>query len=94
MHFRLIANDGPPESAYREINPLGDPFPTEIIWYTDATKAVKILKKTLTRNGIQQVTQVVWEVYAADGITVEQTVTDVITYMNNIFEDTRTRTVT
>ena len=79
--------------AYRQILPAADPFPTSIIWWTDATLTKKIVSKLVTFDGQKRVTALQWASYAADGTTVIATVTDSITY-SSVFEVNRTRTVT
>ncbi len=84
--------DGFASGAYKET--LTHPFPTSIIWYTDITKSKIIVSKTIIRNSIQIPTTITWEVYMEDGITVAHTVVDTITYINNVFESSRTRNIT
>ena len=94
IHF---INDGPAEGfvsgAYKEILPAGNPFPTSRIWYESSAKAQKIVEKIITRNNAQMPTQEQWKMYDTDGTTVLVTVTDTITYVNNVFESTRTRSI-
>lgn len=98
IHF---IDDGPAEGfasgAFREILPVADPFPTSIIWYDDATKAKKIVEKTITRSGGGATnvspTPIVWKIYAVNGTTVLSTISDAITY-SGVFETVRTRTIT
>jgi hypothetical protein len=84
--------DGFASGAYKEILPSGNPFPTSIIWYTDSTKTQKIVEKTIVRTGINPTT-ITWLVYNTDGITVAHTVSDNISYVNNVFEASRIRTI-
>jgi hypothetical protein len=95
--IHLAAAGGPMEGwasgAFRETLPLGDPFPTSIIWYEDATKTKKIVAKLLVLAPNKLPTSIIWSVYASDGTTVIATVTDAITY-TTVFEVSRTRTVT
>lgn len=79
--------------AYRETLPAADPFPTSIIWWTDATKVRKIVQKILTLNSSKLPTVIQWSVFAADGTTVVGQVTDAISY-SAVFETSRTRTIT
>jgi hypothetical protein len=73
--------------SYRETLPANSPFPTSVIWYTDNTKTFKIIEKLITFDGQYRVTQVLWAVYASDGVTV-------IAYSGTLpFELNRTRTV-
>jgi hypothetical protein len=80
--------------AYREILPAGDPFPTSVIWWTDSSKTDKIVELTLTYTAFKQPATMVWKSYDSDGSTVLRTVTDTMAYTSNVFEHTRTRTVT
>lgn len=98
IHF---IDNGPAEGfasgAYKETLPAGDPFPTSVIWYDDGTKAKKIVEKLITRSGGGATnvapTPIVWKMYDTDGSTVLATITDAITYINNVFESSRTRTI-
>lgn len=71
--------------------PVGATFPTEVVWYKDASQTVELLRLTYTRNGQGLATQMRWLVYDLEGVLV-LTVTDNITY-SGVFEETRTRTV-
>lgn len=84
--------DGFDSGAYKET--LNHPFPNSIIWYTDNTKSKIIVSKTIMRNSIQIPITITWQVYKVDGINVAHTVTDTITYINNVFESSRTRNIT
>jgi hypothetical protein len=81
--------------AYREVD-AGTPltFPLSIIWWESSAKTQKIVELTVTRNAAQSPTTLEWKVYATDGTTVTQTVTDTITYTSDVFEATRTRVIT
>lgn len=76
--------------AYKETLPVG-PFPTSVIWWTSVAKTHKIVEKTITYTGPNPTT-IVWKMYATDGVTVIETVTDAISYTGP-FEATRTRTI-
>lgn len=93
IHF---INEGPANGflsgAYKETLPFGSPFPTSIIWYEDSTKVKKIVEKSLTYAGNKTITNILWQMYAIDGISVIATVSDAITY-DRVFETTRTRTI-
>ncbi len=78
--------------AYRESAYSSTPWPDSVTWYVDASKAAKIIEKVLTRNGSQQVTTVLWRLYASNGSTVVSTVTDTVTYTGAV-ESSRTRTI-
>lgn len=95
IHF---IEEGPAEGfatgAYKVVSPPGDPFPTSIIWYNESNivTRLKIVEKTITRGSNQLPTQIQWKVY--DELeNLLATVTDSITYSNNVFENTRTRTI-
>jgi hypothetical protein len=94
IHF---INDGPAtgfvSGAFREITPTANPFPTSIIWWVSSAKTAKIVEKLITRNANQIPTTIVWNMYASDGVTVVQSVSDAITY-SGIIETSRTRTIT
>jgi len=94
--IHLANADGPMEGyaagAYREITPSADPFPTSVIWYAASNKVVKIVEKTITYDGSNNVTAIAWKAYAADGTTVLVTVTDTIT-LSGAFETSRTRVI-
>jgi hypothetical protein len=79
--------------AVRVTNPSGNPFPTQIVWFTDNSQTEKIVEKLITYNGNQVPTIITWNVYNTDGITINHSVTDVITYTNNVFETQRIRTI-
>lgn len=78
-------------AAYREILPAGEPFPTSVIWYTDSTKAQKIVEKLYTLTGIFP-TSITWNMYDVDGITIVESITDTIIY-SGPFEISRTRVI-
>jgi hypothetical protein len=86
-------DDGPTylSGAYREILPAGNPFPTSIVWWESASKINKIVETIITRNANKMPSSVVWQLY--DVGSVVETVTDSISYQNNIFEISRTRTI-
>ncbi len=86
--------EGFASGAYREVTyPPGNPFESKVVWYTDNTKTSKIVEHSVIRNFINMPTSIIWKVYDVDGVTVLSTVTDNITYVNNIFETFRTRTI-
>ena len=93
--IHLADGDGPFEGfasgVYNET--VGGAFPTSMTWYTDNTKTNKIVEKTITRNSSNIPTSIIWKAYDVDGVTVLATVTDTITYVNNVFEVSRTRTI-
>lgn len=85
--------DGFASGAYKVISPASSIFPTNITWYFDSTMSQKIVEKTISWNGVVPIT-INWEVYNVDGVTVAHTISDSISYTNNIFETHRTRTIT
>lgn len=73
--------------------PLNDPFPTQIIWYTNASMTTKIVEKLLSYDASKRITLVEWKVYDESGLLLA-TVTDTITYTGaSPFETSRTRIV-
>jgi len=91
IHF---IDNGPAEGfasgAYREVT--GTIFPTAIIWYTDGTKAEKIVELNITWSGVV-VSQMEWKVWdTGSPQSVIATVTDAISY-SGVFETSRTRTI-
>lgn len=93
IHF---VDDGPAagfaSGAYRETLPLGDPFPTSETWWTSAAKTQKIVDLTIVRDVEQKPTSETWKAYDIDGVTVIESVIDVIAY-SGPFETSRTRTI-
>ncbi len=96
IHF---IDDGPAEGftsgAHKEI--IGQPFPTQIIWWESVSKSKKIVEKIITRSGgsasLVTPSPITWNLYDDDGATVLATVTDVIEY-DGVFPSSRTRTLT
>lgn len=84
--------DGFASGAFKNVTPAGSIFPTQIVWYSDSTMTQKIVQKTIVWSGVVP-SNITWQVYNPDGVTVAHTVSDSITYTNNIFESTRTRTI-
>lgn len=85
--------DGFASGAFKVIAPAGNPFPSSITWYVSSAQTQKIVEKLITYNGSNLPTSITWNVYDIGGITIKHSLTDSITYANNIFESTRTRTV-
>ena len=77
--------------SYFEV--VGGVFPTSKTWYTDVTKTQKISELLISRNVQKMPTVEQIRIYNADGVTLQRTITDTITYSNNVFEASRTRTV-
>ena len=91
----LFLTEGPatgyPSGSFKEI--VGGIFPSSVIWWTSAAKIAKIVEKTIVRNPNQTPSTVDWKLYASDGTTVIEAVTDAITY-SGVIETSRTRTIT
>lgn len=85
--------DGFASGAVREILPAGNPFPTSVTWYLDPGKTQKLVEKFITYNSNEMPIVITHNMYDFDGVTIIHTVTDAITYVNNAFETTRTRTI-
>lgn len=85
--------DGFASGAVKITSPFGATFPTSIVWFLDNTLSTKIIEKHLVYNSSQMPTTIVWNLYDVDGITIIHTIIDTITYTNNIFETSRTRTI-
>lgn len=86
--------DAPAETfsgAHRVVT--GSPWPSSVCWYTDNTLTLKIFEVLYTRNGAQQATTITQRRYAPDGVTVQSTATDTVTYSAGV-EATRTRVIT
>lgn len=84
--------DGFLSGAYKVILPQSSPFPTSVIWYEDDTMSQIIVSKMLVWSGPVP-TNITWQVYNTDGVTVAHTVSDSIMYTNFVFESTRVRTI-
>ncbi len=84
--------DGFASGAFKEVLPTGSPFPTSITWYLDVAKTKKLVEKFVTYNAQHFPTNIHWNMYDTDGVTIIHTVIDAITY-SSAFESTRTRTI-
>ncbi len=95
IHFIEIGGpgDGFASGAVREILPTGSPFPTSITWYLDSSKTTKLVEKLITYNSSEVPSIIIYNMYDTGGITIVHTITDTITYANNIFESIRTRSI-
>lgn len=85
-----------PRGLYREISPSTNPFPTNVIWYTDTLKTTKLVEKQYVYGIADKkfVTQIISIIY--DGTTSNlaiRTITDNITRVGP-FEISRSRTIT
>lgn len=93
IHF--IDTPGPthgfPTPALRVIT--GTPFPSSIVWFYDLTATKKLVEKLIIYNSSNIPTITTWNMYAADGSTIIHTITDAITYTNDVFEQSRVRTI-
>jgi len=75
---------------------VGPPFPSQVIWYADLAKTIKLVEKFYTYGpgAAKFITQVQYKLY--DGTVsnvIKRTITDSIT-LTGPFETSRTRTVT
>ena len=92
----MLADSGPVNApyvsgAYRV--ETGGVFPSAVTWWTSNAMTMKIVSKTITRDGSQNPTVEVWQFYdPADGTTVLKTVTDTISY-SGVIETSRTRVI-
>lgn len=90
-----LAINGPFESfgpcAVEDTGPF--PFATASIWYTDQTRAKKIVETRVSYNNHNMPVTMSYISYNEDGITQNAIVTDTITYTNNVFEASRNRTI-
>jgi hypothetical protein len=95
IHFIEIGGpgDGFATGAVRVINPSGAPFPTNITWYLDSTLTTKLVEKLIMYNSNNVPIVISYNMYDLDGVTIVHTVTDTITYTNNIFESLRNRSI-
>lgn len=75
---------------YEEL-PANSPFPTSATWWTDITKTMKIVEQLFTYNGDSTVNTAQEKVYAANGVTVIFSFTDVYSYVSGFLTPTRTR---
>lgn len=84
--------DGFASGAFKEVLPVGAPFPTSITWYLDVAKTKKLVEKFITYTSTAFPSIIQWNMYDFDGVTLIHTVTDNITY-STAFEATRVRTI-
>lgn len=90
----LMATNQHQAGGYREI--VGGIFPTTITWYTDASKAVKLVEKEYVYSPTIRILPLTISVRLYNGTisnTLRRTITDTITY-TKVFEVSRTRTIT
>jgi hypothetical protein len=88
IHF---IDEGP--GAFKVTLPTGSPFPTVMTWYLDNTMTLKLVQKFITYNVNNPfISQIQWDMYDYDGVTIIHTVTDTFTY-SGPFESTRTRSI-
>lgn len=85
----LLALDGPfenfPSGAVLEQTPANSPFPTLLVWYTDATLTLRIVDEQIAYNQDGTVATDTYRAYAIDGVTVIQTLTDTYDYSGGNF---------
>lgn len=84
--------DGFASGAFKEILPTGSPFPTSITWYLSTAKTLKLVEKFITYTANHFPSQIQWNMYDYDGVTIVHTVIDTFTY-SSAFESSRTRTI-
>jgi len=86
-----------PKGGYREYTYVGGqtPIVDTATWYTDGTKAIKLVEKTYTYGSIKILpTVIVLQLYDGTPANVlKRTITDTITY-DRVFEISRTRIIT
>lgn len=90
----FYVNEGPVEGfsiGYKEI--IGQPFPTNVTWYSDPLNTKKIVEKIIIRNPIKMPTSITWNLFDSDGTTIIKSLTDSITYTSNVFETSRVRVI-
>lgn len=85
-----------PAGGYKETSYISTAFPSQIIWFTDSSKTIKLIEKNISYGPANKkfVTQLEWKLY--DGTasnTLKRTIIDSIT-RNGAFEVSRTRTIT
>jgi hypothetical protein len=77
---------------YKVVLPTGSPFPTSIVWYYAEDMLHKLVEKLITYNASQFPVFIQYNMYDVDGVTIIQTVIDVITY-SGPFESSRLRSI-
>jgi len=83
-------------AAYAEVVLVtGRVWPASITWYTSSAKTIKLVDKVYTYSSTAPVpTTIAMRLYNGTvANTVVRTITDTITYTNNVFEASRTRVV-
>jgi hypothetical protein len=79
--------------AYKVVT--GTPWPSAVTWWVDNSMTQKIVEQLITRNSNQAATLITWNVYATDGVTIAESLTDTITLdSSGVFELARTRAIT
>jgi hypothetical protein len=81
-----------PTSGYQELTPTDSIFPTKEVWYTSSDKIKKIVEKNITWSGVVP-TVIVYNLYAADGVTISPPLQDTISHPDTIFKPTITRVI-
>ena len=93
MTHLLLTQTEHPGAGYRELLPAADPFPTQVIWYTNSGKTIKLVEKNYTYDAQNNVTQILLRIYDATTLnTVLRTITDTVT-LSGPFEVSRSRTI-
>ncbi|MFA5759066.1 MAG: hypothetical protein WC942_06915 [Clostridia bacterium] len=88
-----MVHNGPFEGfsgAIKEILPIENPFPTQIIWWSNTNKTEKIAEKIIIRNTQQFPTLITYNIY--DGEFIISTAIDTIEY-SGAFEINRERVI-
>jgi len=91
IHF---IDEGPghgfPSGAYKVV--YGLPFPTGVTWFENTAQTEKLVEKIIVYGTGQRPSTITWNIYAADGTTIVQTMTDTLSY-TGAFETTRLRSL-
>jgi len=85
--------DGFASGAERITLPAGDPFPTSITWYLDSSLTTKLVEKLIVYTINQVPDTITWNMYNTAGTSIIHTIVDTFTYVNNVFESSRIRTI-
>ena len=87
-----LADGGPfvgfGNNLVRDVGPV--PFVTSTIWWYDSTRTKRVVDKQITRNANKSPNTIQWRAYASDGVTVVESITDMILY-SGAFELSRSR---
>lgn len=96
LRFLLVTQTQHPNGGYAETSYVNNQFPiiSNVIWYTDATKTIKLVELALSYGSIK-ILPTTETLKLFDGTSlnvVKRTITDTITY-NKVFEVSRTRII-